>query len=69
MEIIFALRQPSKKCRAAQREMHAAFIDLEKAFDRVPRKPNWESLGHKVVPGDNIRIVKEMCRGRNEGEE
>ena len=35
-EAIFALRQLYEKCHEKQRELHAVFIDLEKAYDTVP---------------------------------
>ena len=35
-EAIFALRQLYEKCHKKQRELHAFFIDLEKAYDTVP---------------------------------
>lgn len=38
MKPIFALRQVTEKYRASQKDLYAAFIDLEKSFDRVPRK-------------------------------
>ena len=37
-DAIFILRQLQEKHRAKSKQMHYAFVDLEKAFDRVPRE-------------------------------
>ena len=38
------------------------FIDLEKAYDRVPRQEVWRSLRQKRVPEKYVRLVQEMYR-------
>ena len=37
-DAIFVVRQLQEKYLAANKRLYMAFIDLEKAFDRVPRK-------------------------------
>ena len=39
-DAMFALRMLMEKYREGQRELHCVFVDLEKAYDRVP----WEEL-------------------------
>ena len=43
--------------------MHCAFIDLEKAYDRVPREELWECLRLAETSECNIRIIKVMYHG------
>ena len=40
-DAIFILRQMQEKHHLKRKTMYAAFVDLEKGFDRVPRKVLW----------------------------
>ena len=59
---IFILRQRAEKYREKRRDLHMVFIDLEKAYGRVPREEQWRCLREKMVPEKYVRLIKEMYR-------
>ncbi|XP_026498876.1 uncharacterized protein LOC113402778 [Vanessa tameamea] len=60
MDAIFALRQLCEKYRRAHKNLHMVFIDLEKAYDRVPREVLWWALKEKGLPGKYVELVRAM---------
>ena len=63
IDAIFALRINAEQYRSAQKELHCVFIDLEKAYDRVPRDEVWHSLAEKGVSQKYITLIKNMYHG------
>lgn len=61
-DAIFALRQLMEKYREGQKDLHCVFIDLEKAYDRVPRTEVWNCLRLKEVDEKYIRLIQDMYR-------
>ena len=45
------------------KELHLFFVDLEKAYDMVPRELIWYSLRRKGVPEAYINIIRDMYAG------
>ena len=62
-DAIFIVRQLQEKYLEKKRELWMAFIDLEKAFDRVPREILWWSLRKLNVPEWLVAVVKLMYDG------
>ena len=60
---IVLLTDATRKHREFGKELHMVFVDLEKAYDRVPRELIWYSLRRKCVPEAFINIIRDMYAG------
>lgn len=59
-DAIFISRQLQEKHLTANKPLYFAFIDLEKAFDRVPRTVLWWALRSLGVEEWAIRVIQSM---------
>lgn len=60
MEAIYLLRHVMKQYRMNQQALHLVFIDLEKTYDRVPKKNLWKVLERKGS-GFHISELSKIC--------
>ena len=56
-DAIFILRQIQEKFCAMNKKLYHIFIDLEKAFDRVPRESIVWALRRQYVPEALVQLV------------
>ncbi|KAK3517603.1 hypothetical protein QTP70_012957 [Hemibagrus guttatus] len=59
-DAIFALRILMEKYRDDQRELHCLFVDLEKAYDRVPREELWYCMRKSGVAEKYVRVEQDI---------
>ena len=59
-DAIFIVRQLQEKYRAKKKDLWMAFVDLEKAFDRVPREVVWWALRSLGVDEWLVSVIKAM---------
>ena len=52
-----------EKWREGQKELHCVFIDLEKAYDRVPREELWKCMRQAGIPECYVGSIQDMYEG------
>ncbi|TVU10763.1 hypothetical protein EJB05_44309, partial [Eragrostis curvula] len=60
MEAIFLLMQLMQRYREQKKDLHMVFIDLEKAYDKVPWNVMWWALEKHKVSTKYINLIKDM---------
>jgi hypothetical protein len=60
MEAIFLIRKLMERCREKKKDLHIVFIDLKKAYDKVPRNVMWWALQKHKISTKYITLIKDM---------
>ena len=62
-DAIFALRMLIENYREGRKTLHCVFIDLEKAYDWVPREEVWHCLRKEGVSESYMQCIQDMYHG------
>ena len=62
-EEIHILRRLIERFKVTEKDLHMVFINLEKAYDRVPRDVLWWTLKKKAVPLKYVSIIRDVYEG------
>jgi Reverse transcriptase (RNA-dependent DNA polymerase) len=60
MEAIFLIRQLMERHREQKKDLHMIFLDLEKAYDKIPRNIMWWALKKKLVPTKYVTLINDV---------
>ena len=62
-DALFVVRRMQKDYRDKKKKLYMSFVDIEKTFDRVPRKVMEWAMRKKVLPEVIVRAVMSLYHG------
>ena len=60
---MLALRMLMKKYREGQRELHCVFVNLEKAYNRVPSEELWYCMRKSRMAKKHVQLAQDIYEG------
>ncbi|EYC21322.1 hypothetical protein Y032_0019g3752 [Ancylostoma ceylanicum] len=63
IDVIFIARQLMEKYREKNKPSHIAFLDLKKAYDRLPRTVLWQVMRERGIPEYMVKMIQDMYEG------
>ena len=63
IDAVFILRRMQEEYNSKRKMLHMCFMDLDNAFDRVPRKVLEWALRKKEIPDVLVRSVMSLYEG------
>jgi len=63
MDTLFIERRMQEEYRAKEKRMYTCIVDLEKAFDRVPRRVMEWAMRKKGLPEIMVKAVTSLYEG------
>ena len=58
MDPVFALKILQEKYKEKQKDLHIIFVDLEKAYDGVPRDLIWWAMRKRAIPEGYVNVQR-----------
>ena len=62
-DAMYALKMLMEKYRKGQREHHCVFVDIEKAYDRIPREELWYCIRKSGMTEKYVQLVQDIFKG------
>lgn len=60
IDAIHSVKILMEKYKARKQDLHLIFIDLEKAFDRVPRGLIWQALRAQLIQEHYVQLIQDL---------
>ena len=65
MDMVFTVHQLIGKSWEHRAKAFLTFIDLQKAYDSVPREAMWKAPGKLGVPDQTVQLIRSFHQGMN----